>query len=375
MADIQYRNLGPGDRAPHFQARTRSNPKFTFDSMAGRWLVLGFPGSMANDEVRALLAQAYAASDIFDDKTASLFVVSTDPADQTNGLIADKLPGRRVFWDDDHAVARLYGALPVQEASEEASENGFRPMWFVMDPSLTIRRIVPMSSGGACVSDVLAYLRGAPGPAAYLGFEVPPPVLVLSDIFEPEFCDHLIRLYQEDGGQISGFMRDEGGKTVAVMDPGFKVRKDFSISDPDLIAAIQKRILRKVVPQIERVHYFKCNRMERYMVGCYPADEGGHFRPHRDNTTLGTAHRRFAVSINLNDDFEGGAVRFPEYSPKGIKAPKGAAVIFSCSLLHAVSKVTQGTRYAFLPFLYDDAAAQLRERNAANVPNSAGYRA
>ena len=32
-------------------------------------------------------------------------------------------------------------------------------------------------------------------------------------------------------------------------------------------------------------------------------------------------------------------------------------------LLHEATPVTKGRRYAFLPFLYDDAAAQVRERN------------
>lgn len=38
-------------------------------------------------------------------------------------------------------------------------------------------------------------------------------------------------------------------------------------------------------------------------------------------------------------------------------------MVFSCSLLHSVSKVTAGRRYAFLPFLYDDAAARIRDAN------------
>ena len=63
--------------------------------------------------------------------------------------------------------------------------------------------------------------------------------------------------------------------------------------------------------------------MERYIVACYAAEEGGHFRAHRDNTTKGTAHRRFAVSINLNDDFDGGEVSFPEYGPRELQAAAG----------------------------------------------------
>jgi predicted 2-oxoglutarate/Fe(II)-dependent dioxygenase YbiX len=40
-------------------------------------------------------------------------------------------------------------------------------------------------------------------------------------------------------------------------------------------------------------------------------------------------------------------------------------VVFSCSLLHEATPVTRGTRYVFLPFLYDDAAAKVREQNLA----------
>jgi hypothetical protein len=37
--------------------------------------------------------------------------------------------------------------------------------------------------------------------------------------------------------------------------------------------------------------------------------------------------------------------------------------VFSCSLLHEATPVTSGTRYAFLPFLYDEKAAEIREAN------------
>jgi predicted 2-oxoglutarate/Fe(II)-dependent dioxygenase YbiX len=104
--------------------------------------------------------------------------------------------------------------------------------------------------------------------------------------------------------------------------------------------------------------------MERYIVACYEAETGGHFRAHRDNTTKGTAHRRFAVSLILNTgEFEGGLLRFPEFGPHVYQAPAGGAVVFSCSLLHEATPVTSGKRYVFLPFLYDDAAARVRQEN------------
>ena len=200
-------------------------------------------------------------------------------------------------------------------------------------------------------------------------------MLVLPNVFEPEFCQHLIGLYEAHGGEQSGFMREVDGKTVGVHDQKHKVRKDYTIEDQTLMAQTQARILRRIVPEIEKVHCFRVTRMERYLVGCYAAEDGGHFGAHRDNTTAGTAHRRFAVSINLNAEFEGGEVSFPEYGPRSFKPPPGGAVVFSCSLLHAVSRVTAGRRYAFLPFLYDDAAAKIREANAAKLADGSTYKA
>ena len=170
-------------------------------------------------------------------------------------------------------------------------------------------------------------------------------------------------------------MREVDGKTALVHDPAHKRRRDVTVEDPQLVGAIQSRILRRVASEIRKIFHFDATRMERYIVSCYAAEDGGHFRAHRDNTTRGTAHRRFAVSINLNDTFEGGEVSFPEYGKRGFKAPPGGAVIFPCALLHAVSRVTAGRRYAFLPFLYDEAAARLREANAGFVGEGSGYRA
>jgi predicted 2-oxoglutarate/Fe(II)-dependent dioxygenase YbiX len=195
-------------------------------------------------------------------------------------------------------------------------------------------------------------------------------------VFEPDLCARLVDLYDAQGGTPSGFMREVDGKTVEVTDPAHKRRRDADITDRELISVLQGRVRRRVVPEIAKVHQFHATRMERYIVACYPAEDAGHFRAHRDNTTSGTAHRRFAVSVNLNDGFDGGEVSFPEYGPRGFRPPPGGALVFSCSLLHAVSPVTAGRRLAFLPFLYDDAAAKQREANNAFLGDGVGtYRA
>jgi hypothetical protein len=47
-------------------------------------------------------------------------------------------------------------------------------------------------------------------------------------------------------------------------------------------------------------------------------------------------------------------------------------VVFSCSLLHEVLPVTAGRRFAFLPFLYDEAAARLRLENNRHLDERVG---
>jgi predicted 2-oxoglutarate/Fe(II)-dependent dioxygenase YbiX/peroxiredoxin len=366
MTDIPYPALlphpGAGDPAPYFHQRTPANERFSFDTVGGRWLVLCFLGSATYQMAQGALVTVLGRRDLFDDEHLSFFGVTTDPTDESEKRLTNLYPGYRFFWDFDHRVTRLYGAAV--------------PCWLVIDPTMRIHSRIPMREDGSDRAEVLHVLDSLPPPERHAGFDLQAPILVLPRVFEPEFCQHLISLYEANGGESSGFMREVNGRTVGINDPNHKVRKDFNFDDRDLISAVQARFLRRVVPEILKVHQYQVTRMERYLVACYAAEDGGHFRAHRDNTTSGTAHRRFAVSVNLNDDFDGGEVSFPEYGPRGFKAPVGGAVVFSCSLLHAVSTVTRGRRYAFLPFLYDDAAARIREANAAKVgEQGSNYRA
>lgn len=351
--------LLPGDPAPTFFQATNANERFAFDTAAGRWLVLAFLGTGGDSHGEAAVATAHALGDVFDDARAAFFGITCDRVDRDTGRLADRVPGIRYFWDFDLRVSRLYGALP-REAVEGELYGRF---WIVLDPTLRVAHRVPFRPDRSDCEEIARIVRGLPAPSHHPGFEVPVPVIVLPKVFEPALCRHLIDLYDKEGGKDSGFMREVDGKTVGILDASHKRRKDITISDEALIRELQGRIVRRVVPEIRKIHQFEVTRMERYIVSCYAAEDGGHFRAHRDNTTKGTAHRRFAVSINLNAEFEGGEVGFPEYGPRRFKPPVGGAVIFSCSLLHAVSKVTAGRRYAFLPFLYDDAAAKIRTEN------------
>jgi predicted 2-oxoglutarate/Fe(II)-dependent dioxygenase YbiX len=114
------------------------------------------------------------------------------------------------------------------------------------------------------------------------------------------------------------------------------------------------------MPEVRKAFAFRATRFEGFKIACYDASTGGFFRAHRDNLTLSTAHRVFALTLNLNDAYEGGQLRFPEYGNQLYRPDAGAALVFSCAHLHEVRDVTAGRRFVLLSFLYGDPAAMPR---------------
>lgn len=358
--------LSPGDPAPWFEAATAANPRFQFAAAAGRYVLMAFPGPASNPGAAGAVAamREAQASGLLDDDNACGFVVSVDPADDGEGGPRDAFPGLRVFRDRDAAVSRRFGLL-------ERADGGalrYRPACLLLDPLLRVVAVEPLERLPALVGT----LRGLPPAGLHAGgAEVPAPVLVLPRVLEPALCERLVAVYEAGGGAESGFMVERDGRTVGVYDDSRKRRRDQTIEDEALREAIRARISRRIAPEMRKAFQFNATRIERYIVACYDGASGGHFRAHRDNTTPATAHRRFAVTMNLNDGFEGGELWFPEFGPRRYRPPAGGAVVFSCSLLHEARPVTAGRRYALLPFLYDEAAARVREANAGSLAEPA----
>ncbi len=350
-----YDPLFVGELAPWFRQRCiGQDGVFSFDTVAGRFVVLCFYGAASDPLARKALDQVQANRGLFDGASRSFFGVSNDAADEADARLAPA-PGLRHFADVDGAVARAYGVAPRDGALEIAA---LRRGWFVMDPRLRVIATFPLDAAGNAAA--LAFLKGLPSSADH-GREAHAPVLIIPGVFEPDIRARLIRHHQASGGTDSAVLTEAGVLT----DHGFKRRRDCPITDKALLDQVQTRIFRRVVPDIRHAFQFNATRLERLILAAYDAAERGRFGPHRDNTVAASAHRRFAVSINLNDDFEGGGISFPEFGPRAFRPPAGGALVFSCSLMHAVAPMTRGTRYACLPFVYDDAAAELRRGRAA----------
>jgi len=343
--------LNPGEPAPWFRGSTPSNPEFTFESVAGRYILLAFLSreDAARHEALKSLAQH---RPMFDDARLSVFAIVCDP--QTAASARD-MTGLR--W-----VLDLDGAVSAQFAAEGAEP----PAWMLLDPTLRLLRSFEAAESEA----LFGCLAALPPPAGHAGVATPAPVLIAPRIFDPELCERLVALHAETSGQFTGVMRDRGDRTHYVMDE-LKSRRDVLVADPALQAEIRQRLEGRLFPLIERGFSFRPTYIERYLVSCYAAEDGGVFHAHRDNTTYGTAHRKFAASVNLNEDFDGGDLRFAEFGPAVYRPPVGGACVFACGLLHEATRVTAGRRYAFLPFFYDEAGAAVLAAYQARIAQDA----
>ena len=336
-----------GDYAPWWN---QGRYKFVFDSVGGRYVVMNFCGSIRDAHGQSVLHAARDLSHFVVGGKACFFAVCTDPENSQPNIEESFFPVLRFLWDSDSTVSRAYG-------------TGSARVSIVLDPMLRVLEVIPFRPDGMDAQQLAGLLERLPEPSRYLGFEIPVPVLILPRVFEPEFCAHLIDCFEAHGGRESGFMQMVNDMAVEMHDPRWKRRRDYTIEDKILIDQIKLRMGRRASLMMQKAFQFKLSRMERHLIACYLAADGGHFGPHRDDTVRATEHRRFAISINLNDDFDGGEVSFPEFSPRTFKAPIGAALIFSGSLLHCVSQVTRGRRYAFLPFVHDEEAEKIRLAN------------
>jgi predicted 2-oxoglutarate/Fe(II)-dependent dioxygenase YbiX len=66
------------------------------------------------------------------------------------------------------------------------------------------------------------------------------------------------------------------------------------------------------------------------------------------------------MTLALNDDYEGGGICFPEYSPTVLPLEKYSAVIFPGSLFHEVQPIDRGKRYVVISFFFGDGEAAVK---------------
>jgi peroxiredoxin len=221
---------------------------------------------------------------------------------------------------------------------------------------------------------VAAILKGVPGaqPSEALGvierlaaerrsvlMAPHPPVLIVPDVLSREDCQRLIKVYDTRG---KTFVEPKHGDDKMTTDYKMRIpeygradRIDHWLVEADTNQFIDGRLQARLFPEIRRAFQYRVTRREMIRIGCYTGSRGGEQHGHRDDSEPIAAHRRFATSINLNtEDYEGGELRYPEFGDQRYRPATGAAIVFSCSLLHEAMHVTSGTRFVLLAFLFGE---------------------
>jgi hypothetical protein len=314
--------LGVGERAADFVLSGRSGVPARFYAHAGgRPTAVVFDGDGDDPRLVDLTGRLAARDDV-----ALCCVTSKGPAGGT---------GMPAWSDRDGAVAEAYGVAAGELTA------------VVLDPNL---RVVGVVVGDGLAGRVVELLDAAVHRDRAVQVVAQAPVLLLPRALDAAYRDRLMRVWERGGGTDTGVARAGGD----VLDAGFKRRRDHTVDDRDLLRELTSVVGRRVLPEVGKAFAFRATRFEGFKIACYDAATGGFFRPHRDNLTPSTAHRVFALTLNLNDDYDGGQLRFPEYGNQLYRPDAGAALVFSCAHLHEVLDVTAGRRFVLLSFLYGE---------------------
>lgn len=321
--------LSRGERAPDFVLPIRDGTPTRFYACAG-----GVPTVLifaeAADEGVAAFIQA------LDDRAPQqidAFVIQRSTDIPTGE--------HTVFADADDKVRTTYRLSELDA-----------PFFFLLDPNLRVLFAQTIDDPQQAVSGIVRALQSEPRDDAPLEIAAQAPVLLIPNVLNTNICNTLIHIWETRGNEASGVEQSIRGNRRDILDDTNKKRRDHIVADEKLMRLLSTTIGRRIMPEIRKAFHFEATRFEGFKIACYDAAEKGFFRPHRDNLSPATAHRRFALTLLLNSDYEGGHLTFPEYGPHLYKPGPGNAIIFSCSHLHAVAPVTSGRRFALLSFLF-----------------------
>jgi predicted 2-oxoglutarate/Fe(II)-dependent dioxygenase YbiX len=335
-----------GDRIPDFQ---RPNPKgetvMLYDLQVGQPTALLVFENPESPDTRAALAAL--AHDSSWSAVTRVALVHAEPAECV-ALTDAAAPNVTLLADDGAVATHLLGPQPA----------GARLIaGFALDPNLRIVERLEFSAGGD-LSDFLRHLAAA---CQFESAHAPQmvrqqaPARFLPRVMDAETCKGLIAYFEEHGGKPSGTASIHGDQVYWHVDSKVKMRSDVYLQSEPWLGRIKEILVRRVLPEIKRCFEFQVTQHEVFKLVRYDSETGGYFRPHRDNESRDTQHRRFAMTLNLNTgEYQGGQLRFPEFGPDLYQPDRGDAVVFSSSLLHEVMPVTVGKRYVLLGFFFGD---------------------
>lgn len=181
------------------------------------------------------------------------------------------------------------------------------------------------------------------------------PILLVPNVFDAAMCKRLIEVWDKGRKRINEVaVQGMGDPTYeSAAREGIKRRADVLIEESEpLNLEIRDLFLARIVPEMVKAFHAPIKAYQTLRIGCYDASNQGAFGPHRDEVGDPKDPRLFACSINLNDEYTGCELNFPEYGRQVYRPEAGGAVVFSCNLLHEVYPCRSGRRFTLLTFFH-----------------------
>lgn len=358
--------LEAGDRAPNFTLVDDAGQAFLFYEFAtgDPVVLLAFGGETAPEKIETALSDL----NRWWQQKPDVQIIALKTGDvRENAELAERLDLLfPLLSDEDRKVGQaLFGAAHGRSDTLSA---------LILDRNLrVIDRLAPETAQALTAAlHEAEHTMAARAASPAMTAAMTAPVLVIPDVLPQDLCRTLIDRFNSWDPKPSPMPSIVDGKITMQVDEARKSRLDVLPGDPAVVERLTDLIARRVLPELQKAFWYRVTRFEQVKLVAYEENSGGHFGVHRDNTAPDTAHRRFALTLNLNTDaYEGGGLRFPEYGPTVYAPAPGAAIVFSGSHAHEVLPVTKGTRYALITFLSgDDVPA--RPRGPAPEPSPQG---
>lgn len=342
--------LWPGALPTSFETLDQEgrNINLADDHLSGQFLLLVFLSEPDGEQAVSLLRSVAALEAEIGAANATVLAISASTNARSNKE-AKRAAGFPwpVACDSTGGIFASYGLHKGNDLTDRlVLLTPYRQVraWYDLDKdaSSTLKAIMEVMEN----SQVHEEMRWSPPHA---------PILVVPNILSPEECGKLVESVETDTpfmvrpprpGEIAGNYK------IPVYDRERQDRVDLIIKDKDTLAFLDGRIFSRVTPMIKKAFAFDVTRREDLHIARYHGKREGFAMGHRDNVEPPGAHRRFALSISLNDDYEGGEITFNEFSPKGYRVPAGTAMVFSSSLLHEVQETTSGVRYNLISHFF-----------------------
>ena len=344
-----------GDRVPNFRLPNQSGATGSFyhDVKGGAVLLLALESlnSPQGKEALSFLASQFAS---LAEQGVEVFAIAQDGPIAVSSVAETQGLSFHLYADPQRSITKR---LLIREAAMGGGQVPLR--LFFLDRN---QRVVTHLEGKIdaqkfdnALDKLLQDIRYLDIPRTLSN---PAPVLIVPRVLDQATCKELIALWQKENHE-GGFSTGQ----VNTYDPDKKKTLEHVIKDPKLVRRLNITLARKISPELGKVFNFRQNfQFDIPVVMSYQPDRADFFGLHRDD--LRPQNKRiFAMSLNLNDAFEGGELIFPEYSPHGFKMDAGSAAIFACGLLHEAKPVTSGQRFVLTNFF---CATDNQEQKAAS---------